>query len=449
MKNTHCYARSLILFLALSISIYALAQGPVVSKVQVQPRTDGSGNVDIYYDLHHPKGLASTASLRLSKDGGASDPFTLVHTSGHTGTNVTPGSNGHSLWEVGTEFPGEEISRAVIEVAATGHNEEEGEIIPGEMITIPAGSFKMGRPYTDIGSPDELPVHTVYLDRYQIGKYQVTNEEFAAVLNWAYARNLLKNSTGEAYTDGAIYANGQQLAETESSSDFSQISFVNNRFSVRSRKGLDDRLCFMANHPVVMVSWYGAVCYCNWLSEKEGLESCYHTTSWKRHEPVRNGYRLPTEAEWERAAAWDGTKHWRYGMTSDSIHVTKANYFPKRFANPLGLKTDPYTSPVGWYNGVYPARMETPRLLTVHARSPVGAYNMCGNVWEWCHDWYSDNYYSISPESNPTGPTSGSYRILRGGSWYSYDYDCRAAYRLNSTPDDLFNNAGFRISRTP
>ena len=447
MKSTHCYARSLILFLALSISICVLAQGPVVSKVQVQPRTDGSGNVDIHYDLYHPKGLTSTVSLRLSKDGGASYPFTLVHTSGHTGTNVSPGSNRHILWEAGTEFPGEEISRAVIEVVATGHDEEEGEIIPGEMITIPAGSFEMGRPYTDTGCDDELPVHTVYLDRYQIGKYQVTNGEYAAVLNWAYTRNLLKSSNGSEYTGGTIYAYGQLIADTVSSSDNSQISFVNSRFSVRSREGHEGRFFSMADHPVVMVSWYGAVCYCNWLSEKEGLKPCYDTATWERYEPVRNGYRLPTEAEWERAAAWDGTKHWRYGMTSDSIDITKANYGDY---NPLGLKAYPYTTPVGWYNGVNLARWDTPGLLTVHARSPVGAYDMSGNVLERCHDRWSSSYYSSSPESNPTGPASGSSRFLRGGSWFSRESDCRAAARSHfSGPGSRGNGGGFRLSRTP
>ncbi|HDP34151.1 MAG TPA: PKD domain-containing protein, partial [Candidatus Hydrogenedentes bacterium] len=319
-------------------------------------------------------------------------------------------------------------------------------VLPGEMLPVPAGWFEMGRPYTDTGDSFEVPVHDVYLDAYQIGKYPVTNQEYADVLNWALAAGYLTNSSGGAYTGGLVYAYGLPIADTASNSDYSQITYSGGVFGVRSRTGHNSQSFSMADHPMVRVSWYGAVAYCNWLSTINGLQPCYDTSNWTRYEPARNGYRLPTEAEWERAAAWDGSKHWRYGMTSDTIDITRANYYDGSHANPLGLTSTPYTSPVGWYNGVNPARLSAPGTLTVNATSPVGAYDMSGNVWEWCHDWWY-RVYTTDPVSNPTGPGSGSYRVLRGGYWGNDAPYCRAAHRGRYYPDDRYSSNGFRVAR--
>ncbi|NLV43001.1 MAG: formylglycine-generating enzyme family protein [Candidatus Hydrogenedentes bacterium] len=423
---------------------YGYAEGPVVSNVRVTTRTDGSGMVDIYYDLYHPQGSACTVTLYLSKDGGASYPYAVTSATGDLGAGVAPGANRHVLWDAEADYPGEHIGRASIQVEATGPG-GTGDIIPGEMISIPAGAFQMGDPWNE-GYSDERPLHAVYLNAYKIGKYEVTNREYAEILNWAKSRGYLENNGGGTYTGGLIYAYGQPLADTETSSEYSQLMYTEGSFGVRSCFGYGVQLFSMEDHPMVYVSWYGAVCYCNWLSEQQGLQACYDTATWTRYEPVRNGYRLPTEAEWERAAAWDGSKHWRYGMTSDTIDITRANYYESGFANPLGLTSYPYTSPVGWYNGEHPARLSTPGTLTKNARSPVGAYDMSGNVWEWCHDWYSSTYYGLSPYLNPTGPTSGSYRLLRGGSWHADASDCRAAYRGVYSPYYRYYFIGFRLA---
>ena len=303
----------------------------------------------------------------------------------------------------------------------------------------------MGRPYEG-GSDNETPVHEVTLDAYQIGKYPVTNQDYADVLNWALAYDYLKDGDGSAYTGGSVYAYGKPIAHTQSSDGKSQIIYSNDAFEVRSREGHGEQLFSMADHPVVMVSWYGAVAYCNWLSEMHGLQPCYDTETWERYEPVRNGYRLPTEAEWERAAAWDGSKHWRYGVTSDDLDETRANFYDKFYSNPLGLIDWPETSPVGWYNGVN----VNPNgdIQTVDSPSPVGAYDMAGSVWEWCHDW-SRRDYTEEPVTNPTGPTSGTARICRGGSWYDTFGESRAARRSSNMPTNRSNRVGFRISRTP
>jgi len=318
-------------------------------------------------------------------------------------------------------------------------------INPDEFVYVPAGSFDMGRPYTDTGSSNELPVHTVYLDAYAIGKYEVTNQQMADVLNWAYDQGYL-DSSGGAHTGGRIYAHGQPLVETYASSRYSSLEFSGGEFTVRSRAGIGGSYS-MADHPVVLVSWFGSVAYCNWRSAMEGLDPAYNTSAWSRYSPVRNGYRLPTEAEWERAAAWDGDRHWRYGFTSDTISTARANYYTGSYANPLGLTASPYTSPLGWFNGVNisPKGM----VQTQYSVSPVGAFDMSGNVWEWCGDWYASGYYATSPGSNPEGPATGSSRVLRGGGWLSNDVDTRAAARGSSAPGNRSNLLGLRVSRTP
>jgi formylglycine-generating enzyme required for sulfatase activity len=200
------------------------------------------------------------------------------------------------------------------------------------------------------------------------------------------------------------------------------------------------------NHPVINVTWYGCVAFCNWLSEKEGLTPCYNLSTWALTVPYPNGYRLPTEAEWERAAAWDGSKHWIYGSLSDTLtDNARCNYWGR--ANPLGLTSYPYTSPVGWFNGTNVSPNGS--VQTVNSPSSVGAYDMSGNVWEWCHDWYGSSYYSGGAMTNPVGPGSGGNRVLRGGGWFNSFYNCRAALRSCSTfPDYWYLDIGFRLSRT-
>jgi len=316
------------------------------------------------------------------------------------------------------------------------------------MVDVSAGWFEMGRPYADEGFEEELPVHEVYLDAYKIGKYPVTNQEYAHALNWANARGVLTDAKGNAYTAGLVFAYGKNMADTFSSNDHAEITYGDGIFRVRNRTGYNRQNFSMAHHPVVRVSWYGAIAFCNWLSEMNGLEQCYDTTDWTRYEPVRSGYRLPTEAEWERAAAWDaagGGKHWRYGISSDEISIARANYLGDSVANPLGLTTLPYTSPVGWYDGVNPAQLSNRSVFTKTSASPAGAFDMAGNVWEWCYDWYQADYYAVSPEKNPSGPDSGTFRTLRGGAWNFNHRINRSAIRLRNAPETMLYVYGFRV----
>ncbi len=155
------------------------------------------------------------------------------------------------------------------------------------------------------------------------------------------------------------------------------------------------------DHPVVCVTWYDAQEYCDYY-----------------------GYSLPTEAQWEYAAAGPTSRTWPWGDTWD----------PQKCCNGGNRGPGGYTFPVG----SFPA-----------GASWCGALDMAGNVWEWCADWYSDTYYQISPELNPPGPESGSHRVLRGGSCNSLSPDnLRAAYRNGyGVPSNRFVYYGFRCSR--
>jgi len=334
-----------------------------------------------------------------------------------------------------------------------GEGEGEGEIHPGEMVSVPAGTFTMGR--TDSGDdanngfPNEDPQHEVTLTAYQIGKYDVTNQEYADILNWALARGYLENYSGEAYDHGVVYAANEPLFSP--SNPYCQITYSGSQFSYRSRTGLPGTTTYsMALHPVVGVTWHGAAMYCNWLSMSQGLTPCYDINNWTCNFAA-NGYHLPTEAQWERAAAWDtaSNKHWIYGFMSDTLTgKNRCNYYDgnPNYVNPLGLTDDPYTSPVGWFNGVNVSPNGS--IATVNSPSPVGCYDMSGNVSQWCNDWYES--YPSGAVTDPQGPSSGSYRVWRGGGclWTLYCVsDGRSARRSSFFPAGTLSAFGFRLSR--
>lgn len=231
-------------------------------------------------------------------------------------------------------------------------NKKDGSIL----VEIPAGEFTMG---SNDGYSDEEPVHTVYLDKYYIGKYEVTVGQFRKFCN----------------------ATGKTMPEQPN---------WNNR---------DD-------HPVVNVSWNDAKAYCDWA-----------------------GLRLPTEAEWEKAARGTDGRKYPWGSNWDG---SKCNH---------GSSTSPYTDASDGYEytspvGSFPSGV-----------SPYGAYDMAGNVWEWCNDWYDNKYYAGAPSSNPKGPSTGTYRVLRGGSWGLNDGSCRSALRNRFLPDSRINLGGFRPAK--
>jgi formylglycine-generating enzyme required for sulfatase activity len=311
---------------------------------------------------------------------------------------------------------------------------------PQDMAFIPGETFQMGDSFAE-GEPGELPVHTVTLDSFYMAKYEVTNRQYCQYLNSALGQGLITVTSGVVYKAGS----GKSYPYCSTSSapsdyphygEYAQISYSGGVFSVRSKSGRS-----MSNDPMVCVSWYGAVAYCNWRSQQEGKEQCYNLSTWTC-DFSKHGYRLATEAEWEYGAR--GGLAGRRFPWGDTITHTQANYYslwvgeyphpyypydtsPTEGNHPLwNDKVYPYTSPVG----SFPA-------------NGYGLYDMAGNVWEWCNDW--DGAYSSSPQNNPTGPGSGSCHVFRGGYWNTFAHYCRVAARIFSRPEGRNGSVGFRL----
>ena len=261
----------------------------------------------------------------------------------------------------------------------------------GEFVLVPAGSFKMGDNFGD-GEDRERPVHTVELDAFYIGKYEMTNGE------WKKFRD------DPGYDDPKFWPGGRPMPKN-------QIPYwTDARNHGGSTPGNE-------SYPVLGVNWDGATAYCNWLSAKTGKK-----------------YRLPTEAEWEKAARGTDQRRYPWGNTIDH---TYANY---------AIDTDFLTAtPAGMFDGGKHGEVQT------HSgASPYGAYDMAGNVMEWCQDWYSRTYYSVSPKKNPRGPEQGAYRVVRGGTFFEDALDLRTYARSGAWPSvQSHRMLSFRAAREP
>ncbi len=303
--------------------------------------------------------------------------------------------------------------------------------VPDDMAYIPDGEFDMGDHHDGWSN---APTHLVYVDVFFMSKYEISNQQYCDYLNSTYPTQI-KVVGGVVYASSDV-SNSYPYCDTHSHDADSQIDYSGGVFSVRSKGGRD-----MSNDPTVEVSWYGAAAYCNWRSSREGYQQCYdiNDPNWEC-DFSKKGYRLATEAEWEYAAR--GSEHSPYYRFpwGDTISHSQANYY----ADPCSYLYD--ESPTEGFHPDWDDGIE-PYTAPIGSFSPngYGLYEMAGNVWEWCNDWYSSTYYDVSPYDNPTGPVSGTYRILRGGWWGEDAGRCRVAYRIIDWPDYRDRHHGIRI----
>jgi len=271
---------------------------------------------------------------------------------------------------------------------------------PSGMVLIPAGIVWMGNCMDPAeGDADELPRHVVCVSAFYMDRYQATPAVWSNVYTWAVAHG---------YSFSPVVGRAKDPTQ-----------------------------------PVQDTTWYDAVKWCNARSEQEGRTPAYCTSSalttvyrtgqvdiandWVRWD---TGYRLPTEAEWEKAARGGATGHRFPWSDTDPIDHGRANYYGQPGDVPYdlgyaGYDTNyraggmPYLSPVGNF-----------------APNGYGLYDMAGNVWGRCWDWYSSTYYSSSVGADPRGPASGTYRVVRGGDWQAYHvFECRVANREGFYPN--------------
>ncbi len=278
-----------------------------------------------------------------------------------------------------------------------------------------------------VAQENELPAFWTYFGTMAISPYEATNCQYAHALNYALGEGLLTDAIGGVYTGGDVYYNGWRLIQLEGGGEASEWCDIEydtemSWFYIPLRNEELASNWYASRHPVVEVSWYGALAFCNWWSEMDGYYVYYDLENWVIYDYWADGYRLPTESEWEYCAGWKDDGHWLYGISADTITTADANF---NLVNPLGLANWPFTTPVGYYSGV----------------SPALCYDMSGNVWEWVEDEY--NFYVL-----PTKAAQFGNRVIRGGSWLDGDAtELRVARREPMPPDANQHNIGFRVAR--
>lgn len=294
----------------------------------------------VYYNLTGTQEGNYSVSLFFSEDDGKTWQGPLLRVKGAVGENQKPGTDKMITWDVLTERT-KLLGEVQFEIRA------QNDVFGFEMVFVQGGTFLMGRNDGEFG---EKPVHSVTLNDFYIGKFEVTQKQWRDVMggNPSYFQNC-------------------------------------------------------DNCPVEQVSWSDIQKFINKLNQITGKP-----------------YRLPTEAEWEYAAT-GGNNNNGYAY-SGSNNVSDVAWFSEN----SGSKT-------------HPVGQKQPNEL--------GIYDMSGNVWEWCNDWYDEKYYNYGPSNNPRGPGTGKYRVLRGGSWGYGSSGCLAKGRSGTKQGNQGNSGGLRLAK--
>lgn len=269
-----------------------------------------------------------------------------------------------------------------------------GSESPAGMVLIPAGEYRMGTPTGSDGLADEHPERLVFLHSFFLDRFEVTNHDYAGFVHSTGHRPPANNNPATTIWEGSVPPHT------------------------------------IAGHPVVNVSWEDAVAYCRW-----------------------SGKRLPTEAEWEKAARGTDGRRYPWGNDWTWRRANSASYWADRtvefqsgadwdafwgkgdgarLAKEKGIKGEVLTLPVGSFpDGV----------------SPYGIHDLAGNVAEWVQDWYDPNYYRSAPLSDPPGPERGAIKSMRGGSWLKPAISLRTSDRDWGTMDSRPSGTGFRCAK--
>lgn len=373
----------IILFLCLLLNnqVFSQNSNPVIDTVQVKQR-EGTFLVDIQYVVHDFENDPLIVYIPVSNDSGKTFTVPVKTLTGDYGFNISPGSDTlHITWDAGQDFPEQYGEKFQVKLIAS-------DINLGDVVSIASGTFSMG---DSSGLFDQQPGHEITLNEYFISAYTVTNAEYKIFCDMA----------GHSYPP-------------EGGNNQPPPGYLVN----------------YPEYPVVGISWYDAVRYCNWLSDMRGFTACYDTTNWS-YDATNNGYHLPTEAQWERAARGNLDK--KIYPWGNEVPGTRCNYQS--------------------YQGIWVAEMANfsngRGSLAVGKFQPNGLmlYDMAGNVLEWCNDWYQENYYSESPSENPPGPDSGFEKVIRGGAWNRSEAYLQCAFRDKKSPTTKRYDIGFRIAR--
>ena len=279
-----------------------------------------------------------------------------------------------------------------------------------DMVQVQGGTFVMGDTFGG-GRSDEKPLHRVTVSSFALSKYEVTVGQFRQFVQATGHQTTAERQGGWFVWTGKFWERKYNA------------SWKNPYFPQTDRD------------PVVMVSWYDAIAFCNWLSRGEHLTPFYDTGGAVTENWSADGYRLPTEAEWEYVAR-SGGKDRLFSWGNDGLEGNGADQSLK-----LAFSAWPFSTWSEFADGyVYTAPVGS------FPPNGLGVHDMSGNVWEWCNDWYES--YRAEAQDDPRGPASGVTRALRGGSWTDGPENMPTSFRSGRLPDGRGVNSGFRPARS-